>query len=131
VAIRGGLRFRDFFVQVDLYKKLIAAVDANGRKLLPIINPTNANGSTSEFYGDVAVGGLRGRPAWALAASAATATNSFLFDRNDVSGWATAPQRLTFENVEVRYVHVGIWGYKALANTDLTGVRKISYGPGA
>jgi HK97 family phage prohead protease len=129
--IRGGFRFRDFFLQVDLYKKLIAAVDANGRKLLPIINPTNANGQVSEFYGDVAVGGLRGRPAWATAASAATATNSFLFDRNDVSGWATAPQRLTFENVEVRYVHVGIWGYKALANTDLTGVRKISYGPGA
>jgi hypothetical protein len=42
--VRGGFRMRDFFAQVDLYKKLIAAVDANGRKLLPILNPTNANG---------------------------------------------------------------------------------------
>lgn len=129
--VRGGFRMREFYLQVDLYKKLIAAVDGQGRKLLPILNPINASGTTSPFYGDVAVGGLRGRPAWALAASAPTATNSFLFDSADVSGWASAPQRLTFEQIEVRYVHVGIWGYKAIANTDLTGVRKISYGPGA
>ncbi len=127
---RGGLRMRDFFLQVDLYKKLVAAVDAQGRKLLPILGPVNANGQTSEFYADLSIGGLRGRPAWATAASAPTATNSFLFDRNDVSGWATAPQRLEF-NFEVRYVHVAIWGYKATACTDLTGVRKVSYGPGA
>jgi hypothetical protein len=129
--VRGGFRMRDFFLQVDLYKKLVAAADTNGRPLLPRLNPFNANGSISDYYGDLDVGGLRGRPGWALAATAATATNSFMFDRNDVSGWASAPQRLTFENVEVRYVHIGIWGYKAIANTDLTGVRKISYGPGA
>ena len=129
--VRGGFRMRDFFLQVDLYKKLVAAADANGRPLLPRLNPFNANGSISDYYGDLDLGGLRGRPAWATAASAPTATNSFMFDRNDVSGWASAPQRLTFEQVEVRYVHIGIWGYKAIANTDLTGVRKISYGPGA
>jgi hypothetical protein len=46
-----------------------------------------------------------------------------------VSGWASAPNRLTFEQVEVRYVHIGIWGYKALAITDLTGVRRFAYDP--
>lgn len=127
--IRGGFRMRDFFTQVDLYTKLIDAVDSNGKKLLPRVGPTNVSGTTSDFFADVIVGGLRGQPAWALAASGSVAANSYLFDRKDVSGWATAPNRLTFENVEVRFVHVGIWGYKALACTDLTGVRRISYDP--
>jgi hypothetical protein len=126
---RGGFRMRDFFNQVDLYTALTSATDAMGRKLLPILGPQNAAGTTSDFYGDISVGGLRGRPAWALAASGTVTANSYLFDRADVSGWATAPQRLTFEQVEVRYVHVGIWGYKALACTDITGVRRIAYDP--
>lgn len=127
--VRGGFRFRDFFNQVDLYTKLIGAVDSNGKKLLPRVGPTNVSGTTSDFFADVIVGGLRGQPAWALAASGSVPANSYLFDRKDVSGWATAPNRLTFENVEVRFVHIGIWGYKALAVTDLTGVRRISYDP--
>lgn len=127
--VRGGFRMRDFFTQIDLYTKLIGAVDSNGKKLLPRIGPTNVSGTTSDFFADVIVGGLRGQPAWALAASGSVAANSYLFDRKDVSGWATAPNRLTFENVEVRFVHIGIWGYKALAVTDLTGVRRISYDP--
>lgn len=127
--IRGGFRMRDAFGQVDLYSALVDATDADGRKLLPVLGPTNAAGQTSEFYGDVSIGGLRLRPAWALAASGTVSANSYLYDRADVSGWATAPQRLTFENVEVRYIHVGIWGYKALAITDLTGVRRLAYDP--
>lgn len=127
--VRGGFRMRDYFNQVDLYTKLVGAVDSAGKKLLPVISPQNVDGTTSDFFGDFAIAGLRGRPAWALAASGSVSANSYLFDRNDVSGWATAPNRLTFENVEVRFVHIGIWGYKALACTDLTGVRRISYDP--
>lgn len=127
--VRGGFRMRDAFGQIDLYKALAGATDADGRKLLPILGPTNAAGTTGEFYGDISIGGLRLRPAWALAASGTVTANSYLFDRADVSGWATAPQRLTFENVEVRYIHVGLWGYKALAITDITGVRRFAYDP--
>lgn len=126
--VRGGFRFRDLFIQVDLYKALVAASDADGRKLLPRIGPVNANGSVSDFFADLDVGGLRGRPAWALAASGTVAASSYLFDRNDVHGWASAPQRLQFE-YRVAYVDVAIWGYKATANTDLTGVREIIYDP--
>lgn len=126
--IRGGFRFRDLFLQVDLYKALVDAVDADGRKLLPRIGPVNANGTVSDFFADLDIGGLRGRPAWALAASGTVAASSYLFDRNDVHGWATAPQRLEFQ-YRVAYVDVAIWGYKALANTDLTGVREIVYDP--
>ncbi len=127
--VRGGFRMQDAFAQVDFYQALVGATDADGRKLLPVLGPTNAAGQAASRYGSVSVGGLAWEPAWALAASGTVAANSYLFDRADVSGWATAPQRLTFENVEVRYIHVGIWGYKALAITDLTGVRRFTYDP--
>lgn len=127
--IRGGFRMRDFFVQVDLYKALIAATDTAGRKLFPFLGASNATGTTNDFFSSILVAGLTARPAWALAATGAVTANSFLFDRGDVSGWATAPMRLTFDNIAVAKVHVGIWGYKALAITDLTGVRKIAYDP--
>jgi len=128
--IRGGMRMRDFFLQVDLYKMLVAAKDNDGKALLPLLGPVNANGQVSELYADINVAGLRGRPAWALAATGIVPASSYLFDRNDVHGWASAPQRLQFE-YRVSHVDVAIWGYKALANTDLTGVREIIYDPSA
>lgn len=127
--VRGGFRMRDAFGQVDLYTALVDATDADGRKLLPMLSPQNADGQTNSLWGSIALGGLLMRPSWALAATGTGSSNSYLFDRADVSGWATAPNRLTFENVEVRYVHMGIWGYKALACTDNTGVRRIAYDP--
>lgn len=126
--VRGGFTMRDFFGQIDLYKALASATDANGRKLLPRIGPVNAAGQVSDFYADLDVGGLRMRPSWALPASGSVAANSYLFDRGDVSGWATAPQRLQFE-YRTEYVDVAIWGYKATACTDLTGVRRFTYDP--
>jgi hypothetical protein len=127
--IRGGFRMRDFFIQVDLYKALIAAKDSNGRKLFPVLGAQNATGTTNDFFSAVMVAGLVGRPAWALAATSANSANSYLFDSGDVSGWATAPMRLTFDNIAVAKIHVGIWGYKALAITDITGVRRLAYDP--
>lgn len=126
--IRGGFRMRDFFLQIDLYKALVDAKDADGRDLLPRLGPMNATGTVSDLYGDLDIGGLRGRPGWALAASGTVAASSYLFDRNDVHGWASAPNRLQFE-YQVKSVEIGIWGYKALANTDITGVREVVYDP--
>lgn len=127
--VRGGFSMRDFFVQVDLYKALIAAKDSNGRKLFPYLGAQNATGTMQAFFAAVEVAGLVGKPAWALAATSANSANSFLIDRDNVSGWATSPQRLTMENISVAKIHMGIWGYKALAITDLTGVRKLAYDP--
>jgi hypothetical protein len=126
--IRGGNRMKEFFVQIDLYKALIAATDDNGRKIFPILNPSNASGTTDQFFADVMVGGLRARPAWALAATGAVAASSYLFNRDDVHGWATAPQRLNFE-YELKSVWLGIWGYAVVANTRLGGVREVIYDP--
>lgn len=127
--VRGGNRFRDFFLQIDLFKALIAAKDSNGRKLFPFINPQNATGSVSAFYNDILIGGLVGKPAWATAATGTVAASSWLLDRGDVSVWASAPRKLTMDNVLVSAVHVGVWGYKALAVTDFTGIREVIYDP--
>jgi hypothetical protein len=75
------------------------------------------------------VAGLRGRPAWALAATSANSANSYLFDSGDVSGWATAPNRISIAEIEVANIYIGLFGYKAIACTDLTGVRRIAYDP--
>jgi hypothetical protein len=127
--IRGGFRMRDAFGQIDLYKALTGARDADGRVMYPILGPSNANGTVTTNFGAIDVAGTLWRPSWALAASGTVSANSYLFDSDDVSGWATAPNRLTFENVEVRYVHIGIWGYTATACTDTSGVRRIAYDP--
>jgi hypothetical protein len=127
--IRGGNRFRQFLVQVDLYKALIAAKDTNGRKLFPILNPQNATGTTDAFFADVMVGGLRARPAWALAPTGIVAASSWLFDAEVIHGWASAPQRLTMDAIKVATVEVGVWGYKAFAVTDTSFVREVVYDP--
>jgi hypothetical protein len=67
-------------------------------------------------------------PSWALAASGAVAASSYIFDSESVHGWASAPQRLEFQ-YRVAYVDLAIWGYKATAISDITGVREITYDP--
>lgn len=128
--VRGGNRFRDFKLEQGLYEALAVAKDADGRPLFPILNPQNADGRTDAFFGAVSIGGLAGIPSWALPGTVAgtpnTPGNSYLYSREDVHGWASAPQRLNFE-YRVAYVDVGIWGYKALAATRNDGVRRVTY----
>jgi hypothetical protein len=128
--IRGGNRFRDFFLQVDLHSALIAATDDVGRKLYPVIAPSNANGTVDPFFGAVNIGGLAGRPAWALAATGTTPASSYLFNRADIWGWATPPGRLDFD-YQVKSLFVGVWGYKAFKNTRAAGLREVIYDPQA
>jgi HK97 family phage prohead protease len=126
--LRGGDRFDKLVIQEDLYKALIAAKDSAGRKLYPVINPTNANGQVAANFGQIMIGGKVGVPAWALGASGVVAESSYLFASEDVHGWATPPQRFDFE-YRVEFVDIAVWGYKALANTRLAGVYEISYDP--
>lgn len=127
--VRGGLRMRDLFLQVDLFKKIVGAVDNNGRHLFPMIGAQNANGTAENLFSTVNVGGLNGKPAWALAATGSVVASSYLIDRADVSGWASAPQRITMDQIAVANVYLGVFGYAAAAITDLTGVREITYDP--
>lgn len=128
--VRGGNRFRDFKLHQDLYVALADAKDADGRALFPILAPSNADGTTDAFFGSIAIGGLAGIPAWALGPSGTTPASSYLYNREDVHGWASNPQRLEFQ-YRVAYVDVGVWGYKALACTRTDGVREVVYDPDA
>jgi hypothetical protein len=124
--IRGGFRFQDFFLEKGLYKRLADATDTTGRKLLPVIGPQNADGSAGPLLASLNIAGLPGRPSWALPYVADAANDSYIFNREDVHGWASAPRRLDFE-YRIAFVDIGIWGYKALACTRTDGVRKFIY----
>jgi hypothetical protein len=127
--VRGGNHFRDFFLQIDLFKALIAAKDTAGRKLYPYLSPQNATGTVAAFFGAIDIGGLAGRPAWATAATSVNPGSSWLLDRGDVHCWATAPRKITMDAIKVATVEVGVWGYKAFAITDITGIREVIYDP--
>lgn len=124
--IRGGFRFRDFVLESGLYRAAANAVDDNGRPLFPVLAPQNSDGQMSELFAALNLGGLAGKPAWALPYTAAAPNDSYLFNREDVHGWASAPNRLDFE-YRLAFVDIGIWGYKAFACTRTDGVRKFIY----
>jgi HK97 family phage prohead protease len=124
--VRGGFRFQDFELELGLYTALTNAVDDTGRTLFPVIGAQNADGLTGNLFGSLNIGGLAGKPAWALPYTAGAANKSYLFNREDVHGWATTPRRLDFE-YQVKTVEIGIWGYQALACTRTDGVRAFNY----
>lgn len=126
--VRGGDRFDQFPLHVDLYKALIAARDADGRVLYPAIGPVNANGQVAPGFGSIVVGGKVGVPAWGLGTSGTVAASSYLFNSDDCHAWASAPQQLRFE-YQVATITLGVWGYQATANTRLAGVREVIYDP--
>jgi hypothetical protein len=101
-------------------------VDDNGRRLYPIIVPTNTGGSTAADYSFIQVGSLQARPAWATEVANGGDGSSYLFNRSDCHGWASPPRKLDFE-YEVKSVWLGVWGYQVCANTRLAGVREITY----
>lgn len=132
-----GYDFSVFAVEQVLYLAFVAASDNNGRKLVPQINPTDASGSAARRFVQLDLAGVTGTPAWALASTPAALNNSWLFDPAYVWGFASEPQRLEFpgsggaaagtEYKPVAHVDLAIWGYKAFANTDIGGVRQVTY----
>jgi hypothetical protein len=126
--VRGGFSMDNMFTQIDLYKALVAATDADGRRLYPAIGPANAIGTVRPRFAALDINGVTALPAWALAATGSVAASSYLFDSSSVHGWASNPQRLTFD-IEVANIYIGIWGYKATAISDSSGVREVIYDP--
>lgn len=125
---RGGYRLTDLLLQTDLFKALVKAKDSTGRRLYPVLGPTNANGVVSSGYSSININGLIGRNAWALGASGVVSEKSYLLNPEDVHGWATAPEDLTFD-IQVKSIYLGIWGYKAFAVSRAEGVRTLAYDP--
>lgn len=130
-----GYDFDFFAVEQVLYKKFVAAEDSTGRPLAPRLNPMNSNSQSRSRFTTLDLSGVEGVPSWALPSTPGASNNSWLFDSSTMYGWATQPQRLEFEGASddnatvapVSKVGIGIWGYKAFANTDIGGVRQVTY----
>jgi len=122
--VRGGNRFTALALDGMLGKALVNAQDTAGRKLLPVLGPTNASGTVEPGFDGVQIGNLRGRFAWALGAT--NASKSYLFVPSSVYAWASAPKKFTFE-YRVSAVDLAIWGYRASAVTRDSDVKPIDY----
>lgn len=128
--IAGGNTFNYAATHANLYKKLAAAVDSTGRKLLPMYGPSNANGQSRARFTSLDVAGVEFDPVPSLGAASANTSNSYLVDTSCVHLWNSAPQRLEFQ-YRVAYVDLAIWGYVATAISDFAGVRQVTYDPTA
>lgn len=126
--IRGGDRFTKVFTQIDLYQKLIKAVDSTGRPLYPTLGAMNASGQVGPQQNYLNVRGKTFVPEWATAATGSVAASSWMIDPDVFGLWVSTPQRLDLE-WRVAWVDLGIWGYKALAITDFTRTRELVYDP--
>lgn len=130
-----GYDFSAFVLEKVLYKKLAGARATDGRPFYPILAPANANGTAAARFRTLDIAGLVGIPSWALASTPGAVNNSWIFDPSTVYGWWTAPQRLEFPGTDqtdgsyspVAFVDLAIWGYKAFANSDIGGVRQVTY----
>lgn len=122
--VRGGNRFTALALDGALFPALIEANDDMGRSLLPVLSPSNADGSTTGAFDRVSVGGLTGRAAWALGTG--DAARSYNFVPSSVYAWASTPKKFEFQ-YQVKSVDIGIWGYSAEAVTREADVKPIDY----
>lgn len=122
--VRGGNRFTGLVLDGQLFPALLAAADSTGRKLLPVLGPQNAQGTSSGGFDRVSIGNQTGRAAWALGAT--NASKSYSFVPSSVWAWASAPKRFDFQ-YQVKSVDMAIWGYAATAVTRDSDVKPIDY----
>lgn len=121
---RGGNRYNRAVADGTFYKALAAAKDTAGRKLYPLLGPTNANGQIEPVASSLNVGGQTIRPAWALGSG--NAAHSYLFVPSSVWAWLSAPKRFTFE-YQVKSVDMAVWGYTAAASLRDTDIIRVDY----
>jgi hypothetical protein len=129
-----GYDFDMFAIEKNLYKAFGSAVYSSGEPAYPIINPANRNGAAATRFRQLDLAGVVGTPSWALTATAGALNSSWLYDREVIHGWATPPQRLEFAGIDadgdyapVAMIRIAAWGYKAFANSDIGGVRQVTY----
>jgi hypothetical protein len=129
-----GYDLSTMVVDQTTYLKGAGARDTTGRAFWPQLNPMNANGTSASRFTTMNAGGVIWLPSWALPSTPGSPNNSWLYDPMFVSGWATPPQRLEFPGATqagayapVAFVDLAIWGYKALANSDIAAVRQVIY----
>lgn len=122
--VRGGNRFTGLAADGQLFPRLVSAADTTGRKLLPVLGPTNAQGQTSGGFDRVQIGNQTAVASWALGST--VASRSYSFVPSSVYAWSSAPKRFTFE-YQVKSVDMAIWGYAAGAVLRDSDVKPIDY----
>jgi hypothetical protein len=129
-----GYDLSTMVVDQTTYLKAVGARDTTGRPYWPQIGPMNANGQTVSRFTSLNAAGVQWLPSWALPSTPGSPNNSWLFDPMFVHGWASVPQRLQFDgtgaagvHAPVAFIDLAIWGYKALANSDIAAVRQVIY----
>jgi hypothetical protein len=126
------LAFSDYafayaFGHIDLYGKLNAAKDGNGRKVYPIINPQNASGTVAERYQSMAIGGYPWLPAAGLGATGVN-KKSYLVDPSAIGFWMSAtPKRIALPETTAMGLRFGIFGYKGGGVLDVNRIAKVTY----
>lgn len=122
--VRGGNRFTRLVADGMLFPKLVSAADSTGRKLLPVLGVTNGQGQSSPGFDAVQIGNLTARAAWALGAT--NASKSYSFVPTSVYAWASAPRQFRFD-YQVKSIDMAIWGYAAGAVLRDSDVKPIDY----
>ena len=125
--LRGGDRFNSLVADSTLYGALTAAVDDQGRSLFPMEAPVNAMGTAAGDLSSVRVGGKLAVPAWACESANGGDGKGYLWARESVYQWASAPTRFDFREVNVASVVLGIWGYSAEAITRSADIYQLAY----
>lgn len=127
--VQGGNRYTQAAACGELYKAIASAKDTAGRPLFPLLGPNNANGqidSAGAPGSSVNVLGQKFVPAWALNATPATASHSYMFVKSSVWQWISAPKRFTFE-YQTKSIDMAVWGYTAGAVLRNSDVARIDY----
>jgi phage head maturation protease len=122
--VRGGNRYTGLVLDGNLFKALVNAQDTGGRKLLPVLAPSNAQGTVTAAFDRVQVGSMTGRAAWAL--GSLNSSHSYLLVPSSFWQWASGPQRFTFE-YQVATIDMAIWGYEASASLRDADAKRIDY----
>ncbi len=122
--VRGGNRYSAFAADGMLFKNAGLAADGQGRPLLPVIGPANADGQVSGNFAKIALGSQELTAAWALGSG--VASNSYLFVPSSVWAWASAPKKFTFE-YQVKSIDMAVWGYTASAVLRDSDVKRVDY----
>lgn len=111
---------------VDLYTAMLAAQDADGRKLLPVKGPVNSDGSAGDRLQSIDLAGYKHVPTASLGATGVN-QKSYTFDSSFGGVWASNAQRISL-NPSVAYgARVGVFGYVATAVLNAARIRKITY----
>ncbi|NGN92650.1 hypothetical protein G5C66_07855 [Nocardioides sp. KC13] len=121
----GSEFWGDVLSHRDAFTTLANAKDGQDRPLFPMINPSNANGTTSARARSLTVAGYNHIPAKTLGATGVN-MKSYVGDFAYAPFWASAPLQITLAPTVAKGLSVGLFGYTAGAILDANRIRKIT-----